>query len=83
MVFGNILVYISLILAILGIVLTILKLWTGDERLGLFVRMVTVFLFLTTSAALLYLYILFITSDVSVLYVWTYTDVSYSLIYKI
>ncbi|MCK4757329.1 MAG: cytochrome c biogenesis protein CcsA [Thermoplasmata archaeon] len=83
MVFGNILVYISLILAILGIVLTILKLWTEDERLGLYARLITLLLFLTTTAALLYLYILFITSDVSVLYVWTYTDASYSLTYKI
>ena len=79
------LVYISLILAIVGIVLTLLKLkfWPEDERLGLYARMVSLFLFITISAALLSLYILFITSDVSVLYVWTYTDASYSLTYKI
>ncbi len=81
--FGNALVNISLVLSIIGIILSILRIKTKQDNLEQYARMVSLFLFITISATLLYLYILFITSDLSVLYVWTYTDSSYSLVYKL
>ncbi len=81
--FGNALVNISLILSIIGIVLSILRIKTKQDNFEQYARMVSLLLFITVSATLLYLYILFITSDLSVLYVWTYTDSSYSLVYKL
>ncbi len=81
--FGNILINLSLVLALAGIVTSILRLRTGQDRFQLFSRMISLILFISISAALLYLYMLFITSDLSVMYVWTYTDSSYSLTYKI
>ena len=83
MIIGNILIYLSIFLAFAGIVLSIFHLKTKQNRFSLYSRFVTIGLFATVSIALLYLYILFITSDVSVQYVWSYTNINHPLKYKL
>ena len=80
---GNLLIYISLILAIIGIALSVIRLKKKDTKILLYSRFVTFLLFTTVSIAIIYLYTLFLTSDVSVEYVWSYTKSSHPLIYKI
>ena len=81
--FGNLLIYISLILTLIGIALSVIRLKTKDSKFLLYSRLITVLLFSTISVAMIYLYALFITSDVSVDYVWSHTKSTYPLIYKI
>jgi cytochrome c-type biogenesis protein CcmF len=80
---GNIFIYISFFLVIIGIFTSILRLKTNDYKFLQYSRLVTVLLFLTISATLIYLYILFLTSDISIEYVWQYTSVSHPIHYKI
>ena len=81
--FGNVLIYISLILTFIGIVLSLIRLKTKDTKILLYSRLVTVILFTTISAATIYLYYLFLSSDVSVDYVWSHTKSNYPFIYKL
>lgn len=83
MAFGNYLVIGSIILSLIGILISFIRLYTKDRQWILYSRIVTMVLFITITVAVLYLYMLFITSDLSVEYVWTYTDSSYSLAYKL
>ena len=80
---GNLLIYISLILAFIGIVLSVMRLKNKGTKILLYSRLNTFLLFTTVSIAMIYLYTLFLTSDVSVEYVWNYTKSNYPLIYKI
>jgi len=79
---GNLLIYLSLLLAIVGIITSFLRLKTKEDKFLIYSRIVTIFLFTTVSIVLAYLYILFITADVSINYVWQYTSVTHPLHYK-
>ncbi len=81
--FGNLLIYASLVLTFIGIVLTLIRLKTKDAKYLLYSRLVIVILFTTISSAMIYLYSLFLTSDVSVEYVWSHTKSNYPFIYKL
>ncbi len=81
--FGNYLIIGSIILALIGIVFSFIDLFTRNTIWTLYSRIISMILFFTITAAMLLLYYLFITTDVSVSYVWSYTDTSYSLAYRI
>ena len=79
---GNLLIYISLLLAITGIVISFLRLKTKEDKFLRYSRIITTSLFVTISITLVYLYILFFTADLSIEYVWRYTSVTLPLQYK-
>lgn len=79
---GNILMYLSLILAITGIAVSFLRLKTKKDKFLRFSRIITTLLFATISITLIYLYILFLTADISFEYVWQYTSTTHPLHYK-
>ena len=76
-------IYASLVLTFIGIALTLIRLKTKDAKYLLYSRLVIVILFTTISSAMIYLYSLFLTSDVSVEYVWSHTKSNYPFIYKL
>ena len=80
---GNLLIYVSLILTFIGIALSVMSLKTREARFILYSRLNTVLLFTTISVSMIYLYVLFLTSNVSVGYVWSYTKSTHPLIYKV
>jgi cytochrome c-type biogenesis protein CcmF len=79
---GTILIYLSLILAIIGIATSFLRLKNKKDKFLLYSRIITILLFVTISLTLVYLYILFFTADLSVEYVWQYTSNTHSIQYK-
>ncbi len=79
---GNFLIFLSLLLAITGIVLSFLRLKTKEDKFLRYSRIVTTSLFATISITLVYLYILFFTADLSIDYVWRYTSITHPLQYK-
>ncbi|UCD13300.1 MAG: cytochrome c biogenesis protein CcsA [Thermoplasmatales archaeon] len=79
---GNLLVYLSLFLAIIGILLSFLRLKTKEDKFLQVSRIITTLLFATISITLVYLYILFIKADISIDYVWRYTSITHPIQYK-
>ena len=70
---GNGLIYLSIVLAFLGIATSVARLKGWDERMTDASRMISAGLFVTVTGMMLFMYYLFITTDVSYQYVWTYT----------
>ena len=69
---GNGLIYLSIVFAILGIATSLARIYGWDDRMTVVSRMVSAALFATVTAMMLFMYYLFITTDVSYQYVWTY-----------
>jgi len=80
---GEFLIYISLFLSITGIVVSFLRIKTKEDKFIRYSKLITTLLFATVSIALVYLYTLFVTSDISIEYVWQYTSTTHPLQYKI
>jgi len=80
---GNLLIYLSFILVTIGIITSILRLKTKEYRFLQYSRLFTVLLFISISVTLVYLYILFLTSDISIEYIWQYTSTTHPIHYKI
>ena len=80
---GNLLIYLSFFLVIIGIINSVLRLKTKENKFLQYSILLTVLLFLTITFTLLYLYILFQTSDISIEYIWQYTSVTHPIQYKI
>ena len=70
---GNGLIYLSLVLALLGIATSVARLKGWDERMTDASRLISAGLFVTVTGMMLFMYYLFITTDVSYQYVWDYT----------
>jgi len=70
---GNGMIYLSIVLALLGIFTSLARISGVDERMTKASRWVAGLLFLTVTGMMLFMYYLFITTDVSYQYVWTYT----------
>jgi cytochrome c-type biogenesis protein CcmF len=79
---GTILIYLSLILAIAGILSSYLRLKTKEDKFLQYSRIITIFLFAMVTLTLLYLYVLFFIGDVSIEYVWKYSSITHPLQYK-
>ena len=79
---GTILIYLSLLLAIAGILSSFLRLKTKKNKFIGYSRIITVLLFATVTITLIYLYILFLIGDVSIEYIWKYTSITHPLQYK-
>ncbi len=79
---GNFLLYLSLILTIIGIVSSVLHLKTKENKFLFYSRIITISVFTTIFITIVYLYILFITSDLSIEYVWRYTSITHPTQYK-
>ncbi|UCE73747.1 MAG: cytochrome c biogenesis protein CcsA [Methanomassiliicoccales archaeon] len=87
---GTVLLYISLILAILAGALAIIDLIFNkkgisrfSEELPLYAKLASIFLFVMVTGALLLLYVYFITSNMNIKYVWEYSSKSLPMEYKI
>ena len=79
---GNLLIYLSLFLALIGIIISFLRLKTKEDNFLRYSRIITTLLFATISITLVYLYILFFTADISIEYVWQYTRITHPPHYK-
>ena len=80
---GDLLIYLSLLLAIAGIVISLIRIKTKDAKFVQYSKIITLSLFSTITIALVYLYILFITADISIEYVWQYTSITHPIQYKL
>ena len=79
---GNLLIYLSLLLTIIGIITCFLRLKTKKDKFIRYSKIITLLLFITISITLAYLYILFLSADISIEYVWQYTSITHPLEYK-
>ncbi len=79
---GNLPIFICLFLALIGIVFSLFHLKTKKKFFLFYSRIITILLFATVTTILLYLYILFLNSDVSFDYVWRYTSINLPIQYK-
>jgi cytochrome c-type biogenesis protein CcmF len=79
---GNLLIYLSLLLSIIGIIMCFLRLKTKKYKFIRYSKIITFLLFITISITLAYLYILFLSADISIEYVWQYTSITHPLEYK-
>jgi cytochrome c-type biogenesis protein CcmF len=70
---GNGIVYLGLLLALTGIATSYMHLKGWDERFIEYSRVVSILLFFTVTIAVVYLYYLFMSSDMSVMTVWQYS----------
>jgi len=80
---GNLLIYLSFFLVIIGIITSFLKLKIKEYKFLQYSRIITLLLFITISCTLVYLYILFLTSDMSIEYIWQYSSITHPIHYKI
>ncbi len=80
---GDLLIYLSLLLAIIGIVISLIRIKTKQTKFIRYSKIITACLFSTITIALVYLYILFITADISFEYVWQYTSITHPIQYKL
>ncbi len=80
---GNYVIYLNIALALLAVVFSLLRIKGYGERFESFAKIASILLFVTVSFTLLYLYYLFLTSDVSVEYVWEYSNADHPLKYKL
>ena len=83
MAWGNLVVYVALLLALAGIATSLARLFRRDERAARASRWITVALLALVTLVLAYLYAAFITSDVSIDYVWRYTREGHPLKYRL
>jgi cytochrome c-type biogenesis protein CcmF len=80
---GNGIIYLGLVLAIVGVVVSILRFYTRDEKLIRVAQIASIALFGVLTASVAFLYYLFISGDVSYEYVWEYTKTDHELKYKV
>jgi cytochrome c-type biogenesis protein CcmF len=80
---GNYVIYLDIALAVFAIIFSVLCIMGRGERFEALAKMSSLLLFVTVSFTLLYLYYLFITSDVSIDYVWKYSNSDHPLKYKL
>ncbi|UCC93409.1 MAG: cytochrome c biogenesis protein CcsA, partial [Thermoplasmata archaeon] len=80
---GNGLIYLSIVLVALGIFTSLARLWGWDERMTEASRMISAVLFVTITGMMLFMYYLFLTTDVSYQYVWTYTKEGAALKWRV
>ena len=80
---GNGPIILGMLLALAGIATSYLRLYTRDERLIQWSRWITIGLFMVVTGAMLFLYYLFITTDVSYGYVWQYTKADAPMKYRV
>jgi cytochrome c-type biogenesis protein CcmF len=80
---GNGLIYLSILLVALGVFTSVARLRGWDERMMDASRMITAVLFVTITGMMLFMYYLFLTTDVSYQYVWTYTQEGADLKWRI
>jgi cytochrome c-type biogenesis protein CcmF len=89
MTIGTVLLWFALIFAVLTTIVSLVELLFGKGKVGFLerfpyvARLLSIFLFITISASLLLLYFYFLTSDMSIKYVWEYSSSSLPLEYKI
>jgi len=83
MAIGNTPVYLAMLLAVGALIFSLLHLRTKEDKFVTYARFASLGLFLVVSGMLLYLYHAFITSNVSIRYVWEYSHVDHELKYKI
>ena len=83
MALGDVAVYVALLLALAGIATSLARLFRRDERAARASRWLTVALLALVTLVLAYLYAAFITSDVSIDYVWRYTREGHPLKYRL
>ena len=83
MALGNLLVLAGIVISILGIIFSFLRLKTKDVMFTLYSRFTTFFLFILITGLMLWLYWLFISSDVSIAYVWAHTKPTYSIWFRL
>ncbi len=79
---GDGIVYLAIVLSILGIVVSYLHIISRDQRLVRVARMVVLTQLVLVSGMMLYLYYLFMTSEMSNFYVWQYSTVDLAGKYK-
>jgi cytochrome c-type biogenesis protein CcmF len=79
---GNGIVYLAIIIAFLGILVSYLHIKSRDDRLVNVARLITWGLLLLISGMILFLYYVFMTSDMNYFYVWQYSTVDLEAKYK-
>lgn len=82
MALGNGIVYLSLLLAIGGMITSLLRFLGWDRRFLLYSRFITFILFFLITGIVVYFYYIFMTSDMSYLYVWQYSSVDLEAKFK-
>ncbi len=82
MALGNGLVYLSLVLAIGGMITSVLRLRGWDRRFLIISRLITLILFFLITGIVVYYYYIFMTSDMTYYYVWQYSSVDLEAKYK-
>ncbi len=82
MALGNDLVYLSLLLAIGGMITSVLRLLGWDRRFLYLSRFITLTLFFLITGIVVYYYYIFMTSDMTYYYVWQYSSVDLEAKYK-
>ncbi|MCK5253103.1 MAG: hypothetical protein KAQ96_09130, partial [Thermoplasmata archaeon] len=82
MALGNGIVYLCLLLAIGGMITSVLRLLGWDRRFLDYSRLITFTLFFLITGIVVYYYYIFMTSDMTYLYVWQYSSVDLEAKYK-
>lgn len=82
MALGNGIVYLSLLLAIGGMITSLLRLLGWDRRFLLYSRFITFILFFLITGIVVYYYYIFMTSDMTYYYVWQYSSVDLEAKFK-
>ncbi|MCK5415034.1 MAG: cytochrome c biogenesis protein CcsA [Thermoplasmata archaeon] len=79
---GNGIVYLAIIIAFLGMLVSYLHIWSRDDRLVNVARLITWGLLIMISGMMLFFYYVFMTSDMNYFYVWQYSTVDLEAKYK-
>jgi cytochrome c-type biogenesis protein CcmF len=79
---GNGIVYLTIAIAFFGILVSWLQVNTRDDRLVKAARLITLGLLLLVSGMMLYIYYVFMTSDMTNYYAWQYSSVDLVAKYK-
>jgi cytochrome c-type biogenesis protein CcmF len=82
MALGNGIVYLSLVLAIGGMITSLLRVRGWDRRFLLYSRFITFILFFLITGIVVYYYYIFLTSDMTYSYVYQYSSVDLEAKYK-
>jgi cytochrome c-type biogenesis protein CcmF len=80
--FENLPIYICLILTLIGIIFSVLRLKSKNSNYISYARFITILLFVVITFTLIYLYYLFLVSDISIDYVWRHCSNDLALQYK-
>ena len=82
MLIGNLLLYFSIFIALVGIIFSFLHLKIKNNKFLRYSKLITFLLFAIISITIMYIYIMFLTSDISLDYVWRYTSTTHPIQYK-